>query len=492
MTTAAFLLWPLVGLAFFRMLPFHAAVAATVIGGYLLLPMRGGFDLPLIPHIGKEFVSAVTAVVLAMIFAPKTGVISRPGWIPLSPGILILTAVLLLGGFGTVLTNGDPIWTGADTLPGLRPYDALSNGANILVGLLPFLVARKYFATAESHRTLLLVLAVAGLGYSLLALYEIRMSPQLNRIVYGFFPHDWKQHVRDGGFRPVVFLNHALWLGIFLACACLSAFALWRIDRSDRRPLYLAGGLWLLMTIVLAKNFGAMAITVLAIPAILVMPFRLQILGAAAVATAITVYPFLRINDLAPTTWVVETVREVSPQRVGSFEFRLEHEDMFLARAKQRPVFGWGGWKRGRIFDERGRDIATTDGQWIISFSQGGWVRYIAEYGLLSYAIFALALRWRRYPLAPATAALSLVLAANLLDLIPNATLTAVTMIMAGALAGRLELARDDESEALPQDAGEGAPERARRPGLGRPRGESAARPVATFSRFAPKPGRNL
>jgi hypothetical protein len=85
MTTFAFLVWPLVGLAFFRMLPFHAAVAATVIGGYLLLPLRGGFDLPLFPHIGKEFVSAVTAVVLAMIFAPKAGVISRPGWIPLSP-----------------------------------------------------------------------------------------------------------------------------------------------------------------------------------------------------------------------------------------------------------------------------------------------------------------------------------------------------------------------------------------------------------------------
>lgn len=490
MTTAALLLWPLVGLIFFWKMPFHAAVAATVIGGYLLLPGKGGFDIPMFPHIGKGFVAAVTAALLAIAFAQSRQVVSQPGWIPRSPVVFGLLTLLILGGFGTVLTNADPIWTGAERLPGLRPYDALSQAANALVGVLPFLIARKYFATAESHRTLLLVLAVAGFGYSLLALWEIRMSPQLNRTVYGFFPHDWKQHMRDGGFRPVVFLHHALWLGIFLSGTSLAAFALWRIDRTRHRMLYLAAGLWILMTLVLGKTFGALLIAVLVLPVLLLLPFRLQILAAAAVATAITVFPVLRANDLVPTTWVVENLRKVAPDRVGSLEFRLKHEDILLAKANERPLFGWGGWNRGRVFDEQGRDISVTDGEWIISFARGGWVRYIADFGLLSYAIFALAIRWRRFELAPATAVLSVVLAAQMIDLIPNATMTSVTLLMAGALAGRLELSRVAEgSAAAPAAQGGRAPPKP----AGRTRAPDGPgiRPAVTFSRFAPKPGRN-
>jgi hypothetical protein len=166
---------------------------------------------------------------LAAIFMGKSGVDYRPGWLPRSPVILALIGILVVGGVGTVMTNDDPIFTGAAIIAALRPYDAGSATMNLLVSLLPFLLARKFFATAESHRTLLTVLAVAGVGYALLALYEVRMSPQLNNMVYGYFGHDWMQHLRDGGFRPVVFLNHALWLAIFLSCASLAAFGLWRI-----------------------------------------------------------------------------------------------------------------------------------------------------------------------------------------------------------------------------------------------------------------------
>lgn len=489
-TTLALSVWPLVGLALFRTLPYHAAIVATVVGGYLFLPTQGGFDLPLLPFIGKNLIATMTAAVLAMAFAPKAEGVALPGWIPRSPGILALIAILILGTFGTALTNGDTIRIDETVLPGLRPYDALSDSAQILAALLPFLIARKYFATPESHRTLLLVFAVAGLGYSLLALYEVRFSPRLNVHVYGFFPHDWRQHIRGGGFRPVVFLKHGLWLGIFFACATLAAFALWRIDRTRHRRLYLAGALWLLGTLFLCKALGALMIALAVIPLLLFLPVRLQIFAAAAIAGLITTYPTVRAAGLVPTDWIVEQVREMSSERAGSLQFRLDNEDILLAKAKERPLFGWGGWGRMRVYDERGRDISTTDGEWIITFSRGGWVRYIGEFGILSFAIFTLALRWRRFTLDPVTAALSLILAANMIDLIPNATTTPLTLLMAGALAGRLELARDSLRTAPIPEAGSGT-RRAEPSGSGRPRGRPGTRPAVAFSRFEPKPGRN-
>lgn len=68
--------------------------------------------------------------------------------------------------------------------------------------------------------TLLKVLALACLAYSLLALWEVRMSPRLNREIYGFFGHSWSQHVRYGGYRPILFLNHGIWVPSCSRLAC--------------------------------------------------------------------------------------------------------------------------------------------------------------------------------------------------------------------------------------------------------------------------------
>lgn len=58
-------------------------------------------------------------------------------------------------------------------------------------------------------------------------LYEVRLSPQLHRIFYGYFPHSFAQQVRGGGFRPVVFLQHGLWVAFFAMMMTVVTFALW-------------------------------------------------------------------------------------------------------------------------------------------------------------------------------------------------------------------------------------------------------------------------
>jgi len=447
----ALYIWPLVVIVLFNRCTLPVALIWSIIAGYLLLPTLVGVDLPLLPRINKDLIPSLSALLMAIFVTrlqpasgrdlPGTQVQSTvlPGWIPRASSGRIFLAMIVGGAFLTTLTNGDTLVYATTVLRGLSIYDGFSAVMNAFVGLLPFFLARKYLADPESHRKLLFILCIAGLIYTLPALYEIRMSPQLNKMIYGFFPSAWIQHIRADGFRPIVFLEHGLWLGIFFSGATLASLAYLRATPGAERWLYLGAAFWVLFTLVLAKTLGALMITLVFIPIVLFFGVRLQLLAAASIALVVISFPVLRGAGYIPLEPVLSVAEKIDPSRAGSLRFRLENEDRLLAKAKQRPIFGWGGWSRSRVFDEQGRDISVTDGRWIISIGQGGWVRYIAEFGLLSMPILMLTLRRRRYQVTLATSGLCLVLAANLVDLIPNAGSSPLTWLMAGALMGRLE-----------------------------------------------------
>jgi hypothetical protein len=354
-------------------------------------------------------------------------------------GFDLLVLLLLLGPVLTVIFNTAPIVLNTQILPGLGLRDAVSSVLQKAFLILPFLLARRHLATAEAHATLLRALCHAGLAYSLLALIEVRLSPQINVWIYGFFPHSFAQHIRAGGFRPIVFLQHGLWVGMFFGMSVLATLALARLQ--PNRAAYACAAVWLLMTLYLSKNLGALTITLALGPLVLLAGVRLQLLAAAAVAALVLAYPAARTTALVPLDGVAAMATYVSPARAESFAFRLRMEDILQERAMQSPVVGWGGWKRSRMFDEAGRNLTVTDGHWIIVLGHAGWFGYIAEFGLLSLPLLLLAWHRRRDDITRATAGLSLVLAASLIDLIPNATLTSLTWLVAGALAGRCGLA---------------------------------------------------
>ena len=443
MANIALLGWPFVSAFLFRFLEFRAAIVATLIGGYLLLPPVTGINIPMLPRIDKEMVAALSALLLAAILMGRMGRPDQilPGWLPKSKTALLLIGRLIIGTCLTVLTNGDRVAYGTRSLPGLRLYDAFSMTQGILVAIVPFFLARKFLADDAGHRVLLVGLCIAGVLYSLPTLYEVRMSPQLNRDIYGFAAHGWRMNLRGGGFRPVVFLSHGLLLGIFLCCALLAAAACFR-DRLSQRPgLFLLAAIWLFLTLFLAKTLGAFLIALMLLPVILFLNVRLQLLVAASLSAMILLYPMLRGADLVPTGAIVSFAERIDPQRAASLAFRLDNEDRLLDKANQRPLFGWGGWGRSRVFDENGNDISVTDGRWTIVLGLGGWARYIGEFGLLTLSIILLTLRSRTMPLTFATSGLALVLVANLIDMIPNSGISPVTWLLAGALFGRLEVA---------------------------------------------------
>ena len=439
--------WPLVVVILFRRLPLPAALAWSVVAGYLLLPLRAGFDLPVLPAVDKTLVLSLSAGVMCLIALRGRGA-GGPGPVPpleirrgqtLYMGLL---GLLVASPFLTVLQNAEPIFIGDRVLPGIRPYDAFSIISGLLIALLPFLLGRRFLADAGSQRILLRVLVLACLAYSVLILYEVRMSPQLNRMLYGFFPHSFAQHIRGDGFRPLVFMNHGLWLAIFVATATLSALALWR-DGTPRatRQRWLLAGLYLLAVLVLCRSLGALALTLLFAPLLLFAPRKTQLLLAAVVAGIVLIYPTMRGAGLVPVDAISRTAERINPARAASFQTRLLNEDRLLAHAQRKPLAGWGGWGRNRVYNEDGRDITITDGYWIIVVSGFGWLGYIAQFGLLTAPLLMLGLWRNRLDLPAATTGLALILSVALIDLIPNATIGPVLWLMAGSMMGRYQTA---------------------------------------------------
>src|SRR6056297_3988588 len=53
--------WPIVVYILFQRLPLREALVWSIVAGYLLLPLRTGFDLPALPPVDKNLVPALMA-----------------------------------------------------------------------------------------------------------------------------------------------------------------------------------------------------------------------------------------------------------------------------------------------------------------------------------------------------------------------------------------------------------------------------------------------
>jgi len=122
----------------------------------------------------------------------------------------------------------------------------------------PYIVGRAYVREQADLLRILQTITLGGLVYVPLCWIEIRVSPQLHTLVYGFHQHQFAQSVRFGGWRPTVFLQHGLAVGAWMAAATVAATGLWRsnLRRPGRGP---PSGLLvciLLVTTVFVKSVG--------------------------------------------------------------------------------------------------------------------------------------------------------------------------------------------------------------------------------------------
>lgn len=445
--------FPLLAVLLFRLLPLQRALIWTLLSGHLLLPSSTYLKIPMVPAIDRSLVPAVSAMILCALMAPKMQASpefkARTGRLV----VFLLLGMVLVTPFLTVLVNTEPRIDGRLYLPGLRLYDAFSMISNIVVDLIPIWLGIRYLNTRDGHRALLEGFVISGLAYTFPALIEVRLSPQLHTWIYGFFPHDFVQHMRAGGFRPVVFLTHGLMLGIYFCIAIISAAVLYREARREggRAWPWLVAALWLAGVLFLCKSLGALVLAAIFASVVLLFGRRLQVALAIGVGAIVMFYPMLRGAGWIPVDTVYNLALSVSEDRAASLKFRLDNEDALLEHANEKPLVGWGSWGRNQLYDPvTGRMTSTTDGIWIIFIGMFGWIGYIGRFGLLTVPILYFALRQKSFGPSLITPGLLMVLSATLIDLLPNAWLVNYVWLLAGAVTGYVLWRDPSDSETGP------------------------------------------
>lgn len=431
----ALIAWPIVTIYFFKTKEIRPAILFSIFGGYMFLPVSVEIDFPGVPALDK--VSIVTlSVLLCSIYIKK----QRIGFFKLTGIPKILFIMLLLSPFLTALANKSPV----GFLPGLTMYDGLSSIFTSFLFMSPFFLGRKFFSTEKDQIFLFKYVVIATLLYSIFILYEVRMSPQLHITLYGFFPHSFGQQFRDGGFRAVVFMGHGLWVAFFVCMSVIVASVLWRLKI---RVISVKTGFilfYLVIVLILSKTLASLLYGLAAGTVIILFSAKMQARAAVIIAIIVISYPVLSIHKLFPQDALLEIATSISgPERSGSLAFRFENENILLEHAYQKPLFGWGGWGRNRVYDERtGKDISITDGKWVLLFGIYGWFGMIAEFGLIFVTILFAARKLKYGKTSQEKLLLSshaLLVSIILVDQIPNASIVPLYWLYIGSLFGRSE-----------------------------------------------------
>ncbi len=452
------MIWPLVCIKLFQKLSLERAIIWSLLGGYLILPPVAEFDLPLVPSMNKDSISSVSACLACIFVAHK----SLSFW-PQLTSVRLLLIAFVVGAVPTILTNRDPlifeVLANSDpitfetySIPGLGLRDILSVLIGQFIVLIPFFLARQFLATAVGQREIIIALGIGGLIYSIPALIETLVSPLINIFVYGFFQHDFNQMIRENGFRPIVFLPHGLWLALFMVTVLLSVATLARHEKGEAGRLWAIATVYMFFVLVACKSFAAIAYGIALTPLVLLATQRTKVRLAALMALIAISYPMLRNAGLIPLEAILDYAGSISAERAQSLDFRFDNEELLLDRAHEKPWFGWGGWGRNlQLHPETGDILTIPDGNWIIVFGSFGWLGYIAQMGLLSAPIAHLSLKMRtmkKSEMSPYVATITIILAATMMDMLLNATLTPFTWLCAGAVLGYVEKSQAPKSKA--------------------------------------------
>lgn len=290
LATAALLAWPLVAVLLYRTRPIGEATVWTIVGGYLLLPVDWAVKFPMVPPIDKGTVPSVSALVLCLVMARNAlSTWKRFGLIE------VVIVVYVLSPMVTALLNTDDLRGRAALVPGVGLYDGISTVEYQVLQIIPLILARQFLRSARDLEMLLRTFVLIGLIYSLPMLLEVRLSPQLHSWVYGYFPHSFLQQMRQGGYRPVVFLGHGLLVAFLAMVSVLASAALWRSRTRVTRLLSPAAvTVYLSAVLILCKSVGALVYAIALLPLVRFASARLQLRLAVALTVAALLYPTLR------------------------------------------------------------------------------------------------------------------------------------------------------------------------------------------------------
>ena len=432
----ALVTFPILALVLYQTRPVSEATILTFVCAHLLLPVGAVIKFEMIPPFDKNSIASFCALIGCLLSARRPSTSSQGFGL-----VEILIVAFIFGPFITGELNTDPVFVGGAILPGADLYEALSSLENAAVFLIPFLLGRYFLREALDIETILRTLVVAWLIYSLPILFEWRMSPQLHTWLYGY-SQGLNTEVRDGGMRPRVFVGNGLLLTFYEMTAVVAAAALWkaRVRILNLSPPGVTAYLFVVLS--MCRSLGSLIYGTILVPIVRFTKPQTQLRFAVILAILALLYPTLRATRLFPTQTLVEYADKVSAERSRSLDFRFNQEDQLLQHASERFFFGWGRFGRNRVFSDDGADRSVTDGHWIITMGQFGFIGFLAEFGLIAMGVFRAALVFKfvnseRHRIL--LSAMALIVAINLVECLPNAAISPWTWFVAGSLLGRAE-----------------------------------------------------
>jgi hypothetical protein len=427
------LAWVPIGLSLFTFLrPRHAVLAAYLIA-WLFLPMKAGFVIPVLPDLDKVTAASLAVFLGVMLFDVNRVLTFRFRWYDLSMLVWCLVP------FASSIANKLGYWDG---LSGVFEQLALYG--------FPYFIGRIYFNDWEGIRELAITIFIGGLIYVPLCLFEIRMSPQLHKIVYGYYQHGFNEVVRFGGYRPMVFMQHGLAVGFWMAAASL--IGVWLLVSGSLKqiwgiPLLVAVPV-LMMTTILCKSAAGIGFMFIGIGVLFSMKYLKTALPLYVLVLIPPSYMYLRTTGIVTGEWAVDTAtRILGEDRAQSLSYRINAENIMVAHALDHKNFGYGRWdplhpKRPgwMVYDEEtGKQAAIVDGMWVLTLCINGM------FGLVSLTLLVLTppllLRWRvpprwwAHPMAAPAAVLAVMLTLHMCDNLLNAMLNPIFICAGGGLA---------------------------------------------------------
>ena len=423
--TLMLVIWMPVVYMIFESMPAEKAVVFSFVFAWLFLPPLVIF-LPGIPDWTK--MSATTFSVTLIAFAKHSNRITRLRlrWFDLP--VLVFCFC--------------PILSALSANQGL--YDGISATFEQAVFWgFPYLIGRAFLANASGQAMMCLGLAVGGLAYAPLCIFEMRMSPILKGWVYGFTGRAVLDFdMRYGGYRPIVFLDFGLETAWWMCCATLACYNLWQSGAVLRFRGYSMSMLTygMILTSLACRSTGALIQIVLGFTLFtLARRFRMAYL----IYPLLLVPPFYCVarplgimNGSSLTNFISSTF---GAARAQSLAFRFEQEESLMQSAMARPIFGWaraGGFNT----DATGRQLSIVDGYWIIVFGTMGGVGLVSMNALHLLPSFLFLRRfkpdrWLDPEVAP-TLTFATILPLYMMDNLSNAMLNPVYAVIMGAVSG--------------------------------------------------------
>lgn len=420
--------WIPVVIYLFSRYPARRAIVISFVGAWLFLP-QAVLPLPGLPDYDK--IAATCYGILLATFIFDVGRFSnfRLSWIDIPMVIWCLCP------FASSLSND------------LGPYDGMAVVlSQIVTWGVPYFLGRIYLNSLNGMRELAIGIFVGGLSYVPLCLFEMRLSPQLHRIVYGGIASaDFGQTVRLGGYRPTVFLSHGLAVGAFMMAATLVGIWLWQtgtVKHLWNVPIeWLVSALF--VTFILTRSTGAYALLAGGIAILFIAKNLRTAAPAFLLIFGIGAYLYINAGSGAYVSdQIVELLSKIVPkERLESLEFRFNNEELLSAKARERIVFGWGGYGRALLFRPDGSQLTIPDSLWINTFGPYGTVGLVSLFVAMLLPTFSLF--WTRYParlwanrrVAPA-AVVALMTALYMVDCVINAMTNPIYILAAGGIAG--------------------------------------------------------